>query len=150
MKEAIVRTFVYPARFERGEKAGVAVITFRDVPEAITQGKGEEDALRQAADCLEEAIAGRIDDCREIPQPSKAARGERPIPVPAPMAAKAALYLTMREAGITNVELARKLGCDEKEVRRMLDPRHPTKLPRIKDALDVLGKRLVVSVEEAA
>jgi antitoxin HicB len=48
------------------------------------------------------------------------------------------------------VQLARKLGCDGKEVRRMLNPRHPTKLPRIKDALDVLGKRLVVSVEEAA
>jgi antitoxin HicB len=145
-----VRTFVYPARFERGGRPGVVVVTFRDVPEAITQGKGAKDAIWQAADCLEEAIAGRIAGGREIPKASRAARGERPIPVPAPMAAKAALYLTMREAGITNVELARKLGCDEKEVRRMLDPRHPTKLPRIREALDALGKRLVVSVEEAA
>ncbi|HXB71477.1 MAG TPA: hypothetical protein VNY05_24795 [Candidatus Acidoferrales bacterium] len=145
-----MRTFVYPARFERGGRPGVVVVTFRDVPEAITQGKGAKDAIWQAADCLEEAIAGRIAGGREIPKASRAARGERPIPVPAPMAAKAALYLTMREAGITNVELARKLGCDEKEVRRMLDPRHPTKLPRIREALDALGKRLVVSVEEAA
>ena len=66
------------------------------------------------------------------------------------MAAKAVLYLAMKQAGMTNVELARKLGCDERAVRRMLAPRHPTKLPRIQDALDVLGKRLVVSVEEAA
>jgi antitoxin HicB len=145
-----VRTFVYPARFERGDKPGVLVVEFRDVPEAITQGNGERDALWQAADCLEEAIAGRIADGRHIPQASRAARGERLIPVPAPMAAKAALYLAMREAGMTNVQLARRIGCDEKEVRRMLDPRHPTKLPRIQDALDVLGKRLVVSVEEAA
>jgi antitoxin HicB len=64
------------------------------------------------------------------------------------MAAKAALYLAMGEAGMTNVQLAGKLGCDEKEVRRMLDPRHPTKLPRLEEALDVFGKRLVVSVEE--
>ena len=145
-----MRTFVYPARFGRGDMPGVLVVTFRDVPEAITQGKGEKDALWQAADCLEEAIAGRIDGGREIPKASKGARGERLIPVPAQMAAKAALYLAMREAGITNVQLARKLGCDEKEVRRMLDPRHPTKLPRIKEALDVFGKRLIVSVEEAA
>ena len=143
-------TFVYPAKFERGDKPGVIVITFRDLSEAITQGNGEKDALWQAADCLEEVIAGRIADGREIPEPSKASRRERLIAVPAPMAAKAALYLAMRGAGITNVELARKLGCDEKEVRRMLDPRHPTKLPRIKEALDLLGKRLVVSVEEAA
>jgi antitoxin HicB len=66
------------------------------------------------------------------------------------MAAKAALSLAMAEAGMTNVQLARKLSCDEKEVRRMLDPRHPTKLPRIKEALEVSGKSLVVSVEEAA
>jgi len=145
-----VRMFVYPAGFGRGDKSGVLVITFRDVPEAITQGKGEKDAIWQATDCLEEAIAGRIADGREIPKASRAARGERLIPIPAPMAAKAALYLAMREAGITNVQLARKLGCDEKEVRRMLDPRHPTKLPRIKEALEVFGKRLVVSVEEAA
>jgi antitoxin HicB len=145
-----MRTFVYPARFERGDKPGVIVITFRDVPEAITQGRGEKDALWQAADCLEEAIAGRIASGGEIPRASRPARRERLIPVPAPMAAKAVLYLAMKQAGMTNVELARKLGCDEREVRRMLAPRHPTKLPRIQEALDVLGKRLVVSVEEAA
>jgi antitoxin HicB len=145
-----VRTFVYPSKFERGDKSGVFVVTFRDVPEAITQGNGEKDALWQAADCLEEAIAGRIADGRDIPKASRAARGERLIPLPAPMAAKAALYLAMTEASMSNVQLARKLGCDEREVRRMLDPRHPTKLPRIKEALEVLGKRLVVSVEEAA
>ena len=72
------------------------------------------------------------------------------MPVPAPMAAKAALYLAMREAKISNVELARRLGCDEKEVRRMLNPRHATKLPRIQAALEILGKRLVLGMEEAA
>ena len=94
------------------------MIAFRDVSEAITQGNGERDALWQAADCLEEAIAGRVAGGREIPKASKAARGER-----------------LQEAGMTNVQLARKLGCDEKEVRRMLDPRHPTKLPRITESV---------------
>jgi len=145
-----VQTFVYPAKFERGERQGVLAIAFRDVPEAISQGKRDKDAVWQAADCLAEAIAGRIADGREIPKASKAARGERLIPVPAPMAAKTALYLAMREARMTNVRLARKLGCDEREVRRMLDPRHSTKLPRIQEALEALGKRLVVGVEEAA
>ena len=107
-----VRTFVYPARFERGDTPGVLVVTFRDLPEAITQGKGLKDANWQAADCLEEAIAGRIARRGEIPTASSAARGERLIPLPAAMAAKAALYLAIGEAGITNVQLARKLGCD--------------------------------------
>jgi len=149
-KEATMRTFVYPARFERGEKPGIVVVSFRDIPEAITQGNGVKDAVWQAADCLEEAIAGRIARGGKIPRASRAARGERLVPVPAPMAAKAALYLAMQEAKMSNVQLVRKLGCDEKEVRRMLDPRHPTKLPRIKEALEALGKRLVVGLEEAA
>ena len=70
-----MRTFVYPARFERGDKAGVLVIAFRDVPEAITPGNGERDALRQAADSLEEAIAGRIGDGREIRPERRGANG---------------------------------------------------------------------------
>ena len=55
----------------------------------------------------------------------------------------------MREARITKTELARRLGCDEKEVRRLLDPRHPSKLPRIPEALVALGKQLVVGLQAA-
>ncbi len=54
-----------------------------------------------------------------------------------------------REAGITRSQLAARLGCDEKEVRRLLDPRHPSKLPRIEQALAQLGKRLVVEMRAA-
>jgi antitoxin HicB len=149
-REASMQSFVYPARFECGDGPGVVVVTFRDIPEAITQGSGEADALWQAGDCLEEAIAGRIADGRPIPKASRTGRGERTIPLAAPMAAKAALYLAMEEAGMSKAQLARKLGCDEREVRRMLDPRHATKLPRIQKALELLGKRLVVGVEAAA
>ncbi len=145
-----MRTFSYPAKLERGEKPGILIVTFRDIPEAITQGHGEKNAVVQAMDCLEEAIAGRIAEGLEIPLASKAAKGERLIPLPAPMAAKAALKLGMIEAGITNTQLARRIGCDEKEVRRMLNPRHATKLSRIREALEGLGLRLVVSVEQAA
>jgi antitoxin HicB len=133
-----------------GDLAGRFLVTFEDVPEAITWGDGVKDTLWQATDCLEEAIAGRIRRGDEIPRPSKPKKGQRMIPVPAPMAAKAALYLAMREAKISNVEMARRLGCDEKEVRRMLNPRHGTRLPRIQKALELLGKRLVVSMDEAA
>jgi antitoxin HicB len=142
--------FTYPVNLTADRDSGGFVGTFRDVPEAITQGEDLRDALWQAADCLEEAIAGRIRRGDEIPKPSKPRKGQRLVPVPAPMAAKAALYLAMREAKVSNVEMARRLGCDEKEVRRMLDPRHATKLPRIQKALELLGKRLVVSMQEAA
>jgi len=144
-----MRRFQYPATITP-EKEGGFMVRFADLPEAITSGVDRPDALLQAADCLEEAIAGRIADGLEIPRPSPPRRNQALVTLPAPTAAKAALYLAMREARIRNTELARRLDCDEKEVRRMLDPRHPTKLPRIQQALEALGKRLVVSMDEQA
>ncbi len=47
-------------------------------------------------------------------------------------------------------ELARLLGVDEKEVRRMLDTRHTTKIPRLEQAARVLGCRMVIDMMRAA
>ncbi|MBI3693989.1 MAG: type II toxin-antitoxin system HicB family antitoxin [Acidobacteria bacterium] len=145
-----MRSFCYPATLKRGDRAGRFTVTFRDLPEAITWGDGLDDTLWQAADCLEEAIAGRIRRGDKIPVASRPKRREHIVPIPAPMAAKAALYLAMREARLTTMELARRLRCNEREVRRMLDPRHPTKLLRIETALSALGRRLVLALQEAA
>lgn len=96
-------------------------MTCRDLPEVITQGDTVEEALAEAADALEEAIAARIDDRKEIPVPSPAKRGERYVAVPPSMALKAAVYLAVQEAGISNSELARRMKIDEKETRRIVD-----------------------------
>ena len=48
------------------------------------------------------------------------------------------------EVGLSRLALARRLGVDEKVVRRMLDPRHRTPVSRIDDALRALGHELVV------
>ena len=63
--------------------------------------------------------------------------------------AKAALYTAMGEAGISKIQLARQLGVDEKEVRRLLDPHYGSKLPRIAEAISLLGKKLVIGLEPA-
>jgi antitoxin HicB len=139
--------FVYPAKFERHRKN--VLVRFPDLPEALTEGDDDQAALAQARDCLDEAIAGRIRRGDDIPAASPPRRGERMVPVSAPMAAKAALYLALREAKLTKLDLAARLGCDEKEVRRLLDPRHPSKLPRMQEALAQLGKRLVVEMQAA-
>jgi antitoxin HicB len=144
-----MRSFVYPVNL-RPEKKGGFTVQFPDLREAITSGKNRADALVQAADCLEEAIAGRMADGLDLPVPTVARRRQVQVALPAPMAAKAALYLAIQEAGLSNSELGRKLGLDEKEIRRMLDPRHATRLSRIQTALDFLGKRLVISLDNAA
>ncbi len=141
--------FAYPVAIERDE-TGFYLVTFPDFPEAATDGRSEEEALHEATDALEEAIAGRINRGDKIPHPSRPKPDQAIMPIPAQMAAKAALYLAVKEAGIRNTELARRLGANEKEVRRLLDPHHKSKLPRIEAALEVLGKNLVISMEARA
>ena len=142
--------FSYPVTLTPEEADGGFVVTFQDLPEAITQGETAADALAEAADALAEAIAGRIRRGDSIPEPSPA-EDRMTVPVPAQIAAKAALYLALRENGVSRSELANRLDCDEKEIRRLLDPRHPSKMPRIQKALAALGKGLSVRlVDEAA
>ena len=145
----MARQFSYTAKLTR-QGDGSWLVTFRDLPEALTDGDSIEDALHEAADCLEEAIAGRIDDGKDIPIPSKVRKGEHLVPLPAQMAAKAALYVAMMETGTTKSELARRLGCDVREARRLLDPRHPSKLPRLEQALMSVGQQLVVGMRRIA
>ena len=68
---------------------------------------------------------------------------------PAETVAKAALYVAMREAGVNKLQLAQRLGIYEKQVRRLLDPHHGSKLPRIAQAVQALGRRLVIGLEAA-
>jgi len=55
----------------------------------------------------------------------------------------------MRERRIPNTEMARRLGVSETVVRRMLNPKHNTKPEKIQAALAALGKRIVVTFEDA-
>ena len=141
-----MREFLYPARFTPDKKDGGYVVTFRDIPEAITQGETTDECLEEAAGALQAALEGRIMSELDIPKASKSKRGEHPVAVPVQTALKAALYLEMRKAGITRVELARRLRIDEKEARRMLDPHHPTKADRLEKALAVLGRHAELRV----
>ncbi|TRZ91126.1 MAG: type II toxin-antitoxin system HicB family antitoxin [Rhodocyclaceae bacterium] len=140
--------FQYPVLLTAAEEGGY-VVTCRDLPQLITQGDTEQDALEQATDAMDEVFAAYMLESIEFPEPSKAKRREHLVAPPAETMAKAALFVAMREAGISKLQLARRLGVDEKEVRRLLDPHYGSKLPRIAQAIGVLGQRLVIGLEPA-
>ena len=81
-----------------------------------------------------------------IPAPRAFKKRHYCIPLHAIFAAKIALYEAMREQQYTNTLLAKKLSCDEKEVRRLPDPHYNSTMPRIEEALYILGKRLQIEV----
>jgi antitoxin HicB len=140
--------FQYAVLLTPADEGGF-VVTCRDLPELVTQGEHEADALAQAADAMDEVFAAYMIGGVAFLEPSKARRRERLVAPPAETVAKAALYVAMHEAGITKTQLAKRLGVDEKEVRRLLDPHYGSKLPRIAQAISALGQRLVIGLEPA-
>lgn len=77
-----MRQFAYAVQLKRDRRDGGYVVTCRDLPEVVTQGETVEDALSEAADAIDEAIAARVDDSRDIPLPSAKKPGERIVSVP--------------------------------------------------------------------
>jgi len=141
--------FIYPAKKSTDED-GRVLITFPDVHGATTDGADLNEALHEASDCLTEAIAAAMAAGEDLPVASKPKRGQILLPLAASIAIKAALYTVMREQNRSNNWLARKLNVNEKEARRMLDPYHATKLPRMNEALHALGKDMVIGLKDRA
>ena len=145
--------FRYPVELEEHAEGPVEehgmLVTFPDLPEAITSGKDRSEALINARDCLEEVLAHRIAKRLEIPDPSPAAGRECVTPGQL-IASKAALYLIMRESDVGQAELARRMGVDRAKINRLLDPKHASKPDQFDAAFAALGKRVVLSVENAA
>lgn len=139
----------YPVDVERDED-GRHVVAFPDFGWGATDGATREEALAEARDLLRELIATTIREGDDLPEPSPTGE-ERPMVVPpVQIALKAALYDAWRQAGISRRQFARDLDVAESEVRRMLNPDHATKAATIDRALRRLGKRLAVTVSEAA
>jgi len=139
----------YPATLIPDPDGGFTV-TFRDVPEAITEGDTKEEALLRAEDALESALAMYVAAKEPLPKPSAAERSEVMVPLSALGMAKAALYDAMREQGVGRAELARRLRWHLAQINRVLDLRHASKMEQVEAALAALGLRLIVDVARAA
>ena len=139
--------FSYPARLERDED-GRFVVHFSDLPEALTDGADAAEALSEAADCLSTALAARIAGDEEIPPPSRLRHGQHWVAPDPTMALKAALYAALRARGMTIADLARRLGIEQRQAARLIDPRAASKLTSLDAALSALGYGIAIEVHE--
>ena len=137
----------FPARLEPDEE-GRLVVHFPDLPEALTDGADEAEALTEASDCLSEALAGRINRGEDIPPPSRLRRGQHWIAPDPTMALKAALYSALRARKMTISDLARRLGIDDRKAARLIDPRAASRLTSLEAALSALGYTIAIAVHE--
>ena len=140
----------YPARFVKDKVSGGFVVTFPDVPEAITEGDTLSEAMRMAEEALELALTFQTERSKDLPVPGPLKRGMRMVSIPALSEAKFMLYSALPSAGIRKVHLALRLGCSPSQVDRLLDIKHKSRLDRLQAAFAAIGKRLSVQVRDRA
>lgn len=102
--------FIYPVILTPDAADGGFVVTFADIPEAITQGDTEAEALTRAKDALESALDFYFEDKRAVPLPSKAKRDQQVVALAASLSAKVLLFNEMVTQDVRPAELARRLN----------------------------------------
>ena len=138
---------VYPARLN---KVGTGyVVSFRDIPEALTEGRTKVEALEMNEKTLDTAMDFYFEEARQVPDPARARKDEVLITLPTSLSAKVLLLNEMLKEGMSPSVLARKLKTTPQSVTRIVDLHHPTKIDTISAALEAMGKKLVLTVANA-
>lgn len=138
----------YPVIFKQYANGQVGAF-FPDVPEAITAGATEAEAADNAQDALVVAFSGYLDSGKPLPKPGRAKRGQAVISLPPRASLKLSIHQAMIKQGITQVQLGERLGIDGRQVRRILNLDHESRLSQLEAALAALGLRVSVSITKA-
>jgi antitoxin HicB len=141
--------YAYPVVLDPEPDGSAINVSFPDVPGALTWGDDQAEALALAEDCLVTALYSYVRDGEAIPRPGPA-RGRPMIAVPPLVAAKLALYTAMRERGIDEAGLARRLDVTPKVVQSLLHLKRRAHIGHLERALAQLGVHLEVTVKDAA
>ncbi len=124
------------------------MVTFPDIPEAITGAYTKEESIFLAGDALAVALSMYVDNDEAIPTPSQLTRGQIVIALPPIVAAKLALYAAMREQSISKADLADRLEVSEKTAGNLMNLDYGSHMTSVMNALKAVGRTLIV--EDAA
>ena len=139
---------IYPVELTPDDN-DTLLVTFPDVPEAVTFGEDEAEALLMAEDALLVMLSAYMDDRQPIPEPSPL-NGRPGVALKVAASAKIALYNALLAAGKRKADLARMLNLTAIQVDHLLSLHHKSRIEQIETALAALGKRLIVEMREAA
>jgi antitoxin HicB len=137
--------YVYPCDFTPDAEEGDGfVVTFPDIPPAITGAKTFKESIILAEDALVVALSIYVDRQKELPVPSPLAEGQELIGVQPLIAAQLDLYTAMREQNITKADLAKRLDISEAAAGKLLILDYHTPISQVIKALEAVGRKLVV------
>ena len=137
--------YAYPCDLVSYERQGYGfLVTFPDVPAAITGDQTREESLILAEDALIVALSAYIHLREDIPASSRLRDGQVLITVPPLQSAKLALYSAMRERGVSKIDLADAMGVSESDIADLLDLDFDSTAPQVDEAM-----KAVKSIEAA-
>ena len=119
----------YPVTLTPAPEGGY-MVSFVDIPEALTQGETVAEAMEAAKDALLTAL------------PSPLNSHDHFIEVPLSVASKVLLLNAFLQSEITQQELARRIGKPKQEITRLFNLHHATKIDAVQLAAKALGKEL--------
>lgn len=137
--------FNFPVIFTPEEDEGF-VITFPDFHEAISQGETIQECLIEAKDCLDEALALRIDEKLEVPFPSNNINSEYKVCPSLEMVFKVLMYLSIKESNLSLQQLADQLDLDQTFVENITNPRQNIQLSLFEKIFHLLGKDISINL----
>lgn len=115
--------------------------------QGVTEGDNLDDAMKNAQILLGEILIFSIKDDEIIPEPRECKAGTHEVVASPLIAAKVTLYMEMKKQGVKKASLARKLQCDQKQVDRIIEPRHKSTFAQMEAAFNALGKHMVIGIE---
>src|SRR5882724_7657784 len=116
----------YPARIVPDGNG--FMVSFPDIPEALTGAPTKEETRQLAADALTTAMDFYFEDRRAVPAPSALKRGQVLIDLPPSVGVKVLLLNEMLLQGTRPADLARLMNVTPQEINRLTTLRHPTKI----------------------
>jgi antitoxin HicB len=144
-----MEAFNYPVVLAPAAEGGF-VVRIPDVPEALTQGENEQDALARAVDALETALEMYMAEGDPLPVPGKAKRRQRTVTPTALAVLKLSIYSAMVKDKVRKTELARRLGMHLMQIDRLLDLHHASRIDQLELALRALNRKVSIRVHARA
>ena len=137
-------SLAYPIKLEPDDN-GTLLVTCPALPEVTTFGEDQADAIEHALDAIEEAIAARMADGREVQEP----KGKSRVLVILPMqtSLKVELYGLLTRENVTRAELMRRLNWNRESVDRLFRLNDATRLEQFDAAFRALGHQVEISVQ---
>ena len=142
----MMRDYRYLAEFVDDPDGGV-IVTFPDVPEAVTSGADRAVAEKAASEALGLALRGYLALGRTLPV--AASTGAGMISPHADDVLKIALVEAARSPEVDIERFRASSGMKDWEVAALFDPDAPSDVASMENALALLGRKFHISVEAA-